>query len=245
MRQAKAAAAKALELDPSLGRAHFSLAQVLELYDWNWSEADKEYRSALELDPNYAFAHLEYGRFLQAMGRNDEAIRHVNYALELDPFDFQTRGAVAYVTLASRQYDLAIQQFERLGDDFGLGWSFREKKMYPEAIAAGQRNVSRSRRQPFQLGNLALVYGLAGKNREALELINELKERARQGHVSGCTFAYAYLGLGEKDQALTWLEQAYEDRDESMVYVKSDPSLDALRSEPRFEALLRRMNFPQ
>ena len=245
MPQAKAAAEKALQLDPSLGRAHFSLAQVLELYDWNWSEADKEYRLALKLDPNYAFAHLQYGRYLQALGRNDEAIRHVNYALELDPFDFKTKDLAAFVTWATRQYDLAIKQFERLGDDLGLGWSYREKKMYPEAIAAGQRNVSRSRRQPFELGSLAYVYGLGGKKTEALQLINELKERARQRHISGCVFAYAYLGLGEKDQALTWLERAYEDRDELMVYIKAEPTWDALRSEPRFQALLRRMNFPK
>ena len=243
--QAKAAAEKAVELDSSLGHAHFSLAQVLELYDWNWSEADKEYRLSLKLDPNYAFAHLEYGRYLQAMGRNDEATTHVNYALELDPFDFKTKDFAAWVTWASRQYDLAIKQLQSLGDDLGLEWSYREKKMYPEAIAAGQRSVSRSRRQPFELGSLAYVYGLGGKKTEALQLINELKERARQRHISGCVFAYAYLGLGEKDQALTWLERAYEDRDVLMVYIKADPGLDALRSEPRFEALLRRMNFPQ
>jgi len=245
MPQAKAAAEKALQLDPSLGRAHFSLAQVLELYDWNWSEADKEYRLALKLDPNYAFAHLQYGRYLQALGRNDEAIRHVNYALELDPFDFKTKDLAAFVTWATRQYDLAIKQFERLGDDLGLGWSYREKKMYPEAVAALERSVNDTRRHPFAVGSLACVYGLAGKNREAMELINELKERDRQGYVSGFVFAYAHLGLGEKDQALTWLERAYEDRDELMVYIKAEPTWDALRSEPRFQALLRRMNFPK
>jgi TolB-like protein/DNA-binding winged helix-turn-helix (wHTH) protein len=245
MPRAKAVAEKAVELDPSLGEAHFSLAQVLELYDWNWSEADKEYRLSLKLDPNYAHAHLEYGRFLQALGRDEEAITHVNYALELNPFDFMTKDVAAYVTWSSRQYDMAIKQFENLGDDFGLAWSYRQKKMYPQAIAAGQRIVNRSQRQPNALGSLACAYGLAGKKREALELINELKEGARQGHISSLIFAEAYLGLGERDQALTWLEQAYEDRDEEMVYIKSDPRWDPLRSEPRFQALLRSMNFPQ
>lgn len=242
--QAKIAAAKALELDPSLAQAHFSLAQVLELYDWNWSEADKEYRLALKLDPNYAVAHLEYGRYLQALGRNDEAMTQVNYALALDPFDYMTKDVAAWVIWATRQYDLAIKEFETLGDDLGLEAAYREKKMYPEAIAAGQRTLSRSRRKSFELGNLACVYGLAGKKQEALKLIEELKERARQRHISGFTFAHAYLGLGEKDQALTWLERAYEDR-ELMVFIKAYPLWDALRSEPRFQALLRRMNFPQ
>jgi tetratricopeptide (TPR) repeat protein len=241
---AKAVAEKALEVDPARAEAHFSLAQIIELYDWNWSEAEKEYRLALQLNPNYAFAHLEYGRFLQAMGRNDEAMTHVNYALELDPFDFKTKDFRAWVIWASRQYDLAIEQFEELGDYAGLAWTYREKKMYPEAIVAQERSVTRSRRHSLALASLASVYGLAGKKVEALKLIAELKDRARQHYVSGVLLADAYVGLGEKDQALTWLERAYEDRDQWMVYIKADPRQDPLRPEPRFQTLLRRMNFP-
>src|SRR5262250_1226429 len=106
---AKEAATKALELDPSLAEAHFSLAQTLE-YDWNWSEAEKEFKLALKLNPNYADAHVQYGRFVQALGRNDEAMKEMNRAMELDPFDIKTRVYVAFVTYASRQYDLALQQ---------------------------------------------------------------------------------------------------------------------------------------
>jgi TolB-like protein/DNA-binding winged helix-turn-helix (wHTH) protein/Tfp pilus assembly protein PilF len=240
--EAKAAATKALELDPSLGEAHLSLAQIIELYDWNWSEVEKEYRIALNLSPNYADAHLQYGRFLQAMGRNDETMSQMKYAIELDPFDIQTRVTVAYVTYSSRQYDLAIQQFETLGDDLGLGWAYREKKMYPQAIATLQRSLSKSR-DTATLASLADVYGLAGRKDEALKLIGELKERAGRQYVSSVLFAEAYGDLGEKGQALTWLERAYEDRDQWMVYIASYPGLDPLRSEPRFRALLRRMNF--
>jgi TolB-like protein/DNA-binding winged helix-turn-helix (wHTH) protein len=242
---AKAAATKASELDPSLGEAHFSLAQTMELYDWNWSEAEKEYRLALELNPNYADAHLEYGRFLQALDRNDEATAQMNYAIELDPFNFKTMEVVAYVTYASRQYDLAIEQFSRLGDDFGLGWAYRERKMYPEAIAALERSVSRSGRHNLPLASLAGVYGLAGRKDQALKLIDELKERARLHYLPSSLFAQAYLGVGEKNQALTWMERAYEEHDQGMVYIKAYPGWDALRSEPRFQALVRRMNFPQ
>jgi TolB-like protein/DNA-binding winged helix-turn-helix (wHTH) protein len=242
--EARAAATKAVELDSSLGAAHFSLAQIIELYDWNWSEAEKEYRTALKLSPNYADAHLEYGRFLQAIGRNDEAMTQVNYAAELDPFNIKTREIVGYVTYASRQYDLAVKQFESLEDDFGLGWVYRERKMYQQAITALQRSVNKSRRGSVSLASLAGVYGLAGRKGEALKLIDELKERARQRYVSGFLLAEAYGGLGEKDQALTWLERAYEDRDQWMVFVNSYPGLDPLRSEPRFQAVLRRMKFP-
>ena len=242
--EAKAAATKASELDPSLGEAHFSLAQTMELYDWNWSEAEKEYRLALELNPNYADAHLEYGRFLQALGRNDEATAQMNYAIELDPFNFKTMEVVGYVTYASGQYDLAIEQFSSLGDDFGLGWAYREKKMYPEAIAALERSVSRSGRHELPLASLAGVYGLARRRGEALKLIDELKARARRHYVPGSLFVDAYIGLGEKNLALGWMERAYEEHVQEMVYIRAYPGWDAFRSEPRFQALVRRMNFP-
>ena len=244
---ARAAARKALELDPSLAEAHFSLAQTQQ-YDWNWSEAEKEYRLALKLNPNHADAHLEYGRFVQALRRNDEAMTQMNYAMELDPFNIRTRIYVAYVTYASRQYDLALEQFERLSDDWGMIWAYREKKMYPEAIAAWERWKAGHPLEYRECGPVATIaglYGLEGRKREAEELIDELKARARHRYVSGFFLAEAYLGLGQKDQAVTWLERAYEEHDQYMVFANSYPGLDPLRSEPRFEALMRRMNFPQ
>jgi TolB-like protein/DNA-binding winged helix-turn-helix (wHTH) protein/Tfp pilus assembly protein PilF len=135
---AKEAATMALHLDPSLAEAHFALAQTLE-YDWNWSETEKEFKLALKLNPNYADAHLQYGRFVEALGRNDEAMKEMNRAMELDPFDIKTRVFVAYVTYASHQYDLALEQFKSLGDDWGLVWTYREKQMYPEALAVLER----------------------------------------------------------------------------------------------------------
>ena len=164
--------------------------------------------------------------------------------------DLQTRDVMGYVTYAARQYDSAISQFNELNasypgiDDFGLGWSYRGKKMYPEAIAALQRELVHSGRRPLLLASLASVYGLAGRKREALRLIDELKERSRQHYISDSLFAEAYIGLGEKDEAMSWLERAYEEHDQWMVYIKSYPGWDALRSEPRFQALVRRMNFP-
>jgi Tfp pilus assembly protein PilF len=243
---AKAAATKALEFDPSLAEAHFSLAQTLE-YDWNWSEAEKEYRLALKFNPNYADAHLEYGRFVQALRRNDEAMTQMNSAMELDPFGIKTRVVVAYVTYASRQYDLAVKQFESLGDDWGLILTYREKKMYPKAIATwqGWKSSHTSERSPHWLAVGAGIFGLEGRKREAQALIDELRETARHRYVSGFFFAEAYVGVGEKDQALTELERAYREHDQWMVFVDSYPGLDGLRSEPRLRALLRRMNFAQ
>lgn len=244
---AKAAAATALKMDPFLPEAHFSLAQTLQ-YDWNWPEAEKEYNLALKLNPNYVNAHLEYGRFIQALGRNDEALVHMHYADELDPFNITVKETEAWVTYASRQYDLALKQFESLGDGAGLLHTYREKGMYPEAIALHKEwtatHPSQSR-GPYSLALLASIYGLQGKNDEAEALIKELKETARHRYVSGFFFAEAYVGLGQSDEAITWLERAYEAHDQWMLFANSYPGLDHLRSEPRFQALMRRMNFPQ
>ena len=243
---AQEAASTALKLDPSLPEGHFSLAQILQ-YDWNWPEAEKEYELALKLNPNYVEAHLEYGRLVQALGRNDEALTEMHYADELDPFNIGVKETEAWVTYASRQYDLALKQFENLGDDSGLMETYREKGMYPEALAVHQRwaaaDPSESR-DPYSLAALASIYGRQGRNDEAAPLIEELKETARHRYVSGFLFAEAYVGLGQRDQAITWLERAYDEHDQWMVFANSYPGLDPLRSEPRFQALLRRMHFP-
>ena len=243
---AKEAATTALKLDPSLPEAHFSLAQTLQ-YDWNWPEAEKEYNLALNLNPNYVNAHLEYGRFVQALGRNDEALAQMHYADELDPFNIAVKETEAWVTYASRQYDLALKQFEDLGDDGGLSHIYREKGMYPEALALNKRCIATHpslSQDPYALAVQASIYGLEGRNDEAEALIKEVKEIARYRYVSGFFFAEAYLGLGQRDQAITWLERAYEEHDQWMVFANSYPGLDPLRSEPRFQALLRRMQFP-
>jgi tetratricopeptide (TPR) repeat protein len=125
--------------------------------------------------------------------------------------------------------------------------AYREKEMYPEALAAWERwklDHPAQTRHPYALATLAGIYGLQGRKHEAEELIDELKKTARHQCVSGCFFAEAYVGLGQKDQAITWLGRAYEDHDQWMVYVASNPVLDPLHSEPRFQALLCRMNFP-
>ena len=246
---AKAAATRAVEVDPLLGEAHFVLAQTLALYDWNWSEAERQYKLALELSPNYAPAHVEYARFLQSvLGRNDDALKQMAYAAELNPRDPKIRWLSAFVTYAARQYDSAISQFNEVNaaypgmGDFGLGWCYREKKMYPEAIAALERSLAHSR-HPSVLASVASVYGLAGRKREAMKLIDELKERSRHHYLPAVLFAEAYLGVN-KDEALTWLERSFEEHEGGMD-LNAYPGFDALRSEPRFQALVRRMDFPQ
>jgi tetratricopeptide (TPR) repeat protein len=148
------------------------------------------------------------------------------------------------VALQTGQTDLAIEEFKNSGLDTGLGFAYGQKKVYPEAVAAFQRVESQWGRQPVVVAHLAWVYGLAGRKHEARKLIDELNEIARHRYVAPALFVNAYLGLGDKETALTWMERGIEEHDQWFL-LKVDPTLDPLRSEPRFQAALRRMNFPQ
>jgi len=247
MPQAKAAVTKALQLDPSLARAHLALGLILLNSEWNWSGAEDQYRLALKLNPNCADCHFEYGVLLAGLGRNDEANAQTNQAIELDPLSSLYRNWLAAIAFFSRQYDLSMKLAENLSDEwaFSVGLCYTQKKMYPEAIASFEKSIARTGRQTDSLGSLALIYGLAGRKSETQKIISELKERSRHHYVFPSVYAYAYLGLGDKDQALTFLERAYEEQDPALFYLKVWPLLDPLRSEPRFQALLRRVNFPQ
>jgi len=247
MPQAKAAVARALQLDPSLARAHLALGLILLNSEWNWSGAEDQYRIALKLNPNCADCHFQYGVLLAGLGRNDEAITQTNHAIELNPLSGVYRNWLDAIAFFSRQYDLSIKLAENLGDEWAMsvGLCYLQKKMYPEAIAYAEKGIARTGRLNDNLGLLALMSGLGGRKSETRKIIGELKERSRHHYVFPSVFAYAYLGLGEKDRALTYLEQAYEEQDPALFYLKVWPFLDPLRPEPRFQALLRRVNFPQ
>jgi TolB-like protein/Flp pilus assembly protein TadD len=241
--QARAAADKALELDPSMDEAHVSRAMVL-LLGWNWFEAEKEHRLALTLAPNSWDAHSSYAWYLLNLGRFDEARAQIKYAEELDPVSPISRSLLAYVDLLSGQTDLAIEEFKNSDWDLGLGFAYGVKKMYPDADAAFQRVASRWGREPVVVANLAWVYGLAGRKHDAQKLIDELNEVARHRYIAPALFMNAYLGLGDKETALTWMERGIEEHDPGLIGSRVYPILDPLRSEPRFQAALRRMNFP-
>ena len=244
LREARAAAEKAIALDPSLSDGHVSRALVLTT-DWNWSEAEKEHRLALKLGPNSWGAHASYTEYLIMMGRFDEATAQINYASELEPMNPWNRGDLAIISLDSHKPDLAIEGFKSIGEDLGLGFAYGQKKMYLDAATAFQRVAKQRGREPFVVSSLAWAYGLAGKKHEAMKLIHELNEMARHRYVAPSVFVNAYLGLGDKDKALTWIEKGYEEHEHTLCFLKVNWTWDPLRSEPRFQALLRRMNFPQ
>jgi serine/threonine protein kinase len=258
----KAAAQKALELDETLAEAHTSLAFYLFFYERNWAEAESEFKRALELNPNYPVARRWYARYLTAMGRHDEAIAEIKKAVELDPLSLNDNSMAAWILREARRYDEAIEQYRKtieMDPNFRpahaeLGWAYLHKGMRQEAIAEFQKAIElagislepgamKKRVGIGPVGSLAYAYGMAGNRDEALRLVEELKRLATQSYVSPYTIAGGYIGLGDKDQAFAWLEKACKERVGWLVFLKVGPLYDPLRSDPRFNDLLRCVGF--
>jgi TolB-like protein/Tfp pilus assembly protein PilF len=252
--QAKAAAKKALELDDALAEAHTSLAQVHTYYDFDFSQATKEFQRAIELNPNYATAHQWYGHGdLLALGRFDEAIAEVKRAIELDPLSLVINTDLGTTYYRAGRYDEAIEQLRKtLEMDPGfyyarwsLGWALAVKGDLDAAIGEYQKARALSD-NPLMLGLLAHAYGSSGNKAKALKILDELKELSKQRYVSGYTFPLVYLGLGDKEEALRWLDKSYQDRAGDVLrYIRVDPLLDPLRGDPRFEELVAKIFAPK
>ncbi|MCA1625574.1 MAG: protein kinase [Acidobacteria bacterium] len=247
--KAKAYAAKALELDETLAEAQSSMAAVRLFYDWNWTEAEKEIRRALVLNPNYAHAHDLYAIYLGAMGRPSEAVAQTKRAQELDPLSLHQNTALGEDYYYARQYDQAITQLEKTIDldphyyraYLCLGRAYEQKKMYEQAIKTFQDGMSRAQRHPQLISSLGHAYALAGERNKAAQALAELREMSKQKYISPYLFAVVYVSLGDKDQALAWLEKAYQDRSVWLIWLKVEPRFDSLRSDPRFQDLMRRI----
>jgi TolB-like protein/DNA-binding winged helix-turn-helix (wHTH) protein/Tfp pilus assembly protein PilF len=246
--QAKVAAMKALELDSSLAEAHGALASIFMLLDWNWAEAEKHYELEVQLSPSYAKGHFDYSRYLQALGRNDEARIQLDQAIELDPLSVEYRNELGFLALTSRDYDRAIEQFRTFGGggwNVTLAWAYMLKGMYPEAVTLLEARERELGPDPNLLSFLAEAYGGAGRKSDAENAIREMLKQAKVHYVSPCHIAGAYIGLQDKNHVLAWLERGFDEHDEVIIWVQVAPDLDLVRSEPRFQALLRRMNFPE
>jgi DNA-binding winged helix-turn-helix (wHTH) protein/TolB-like protein/Tfp pilus assembly protein PilF len=249
--KARDAAMKALQLDDTLAEAHISLARIKEYYDWEWSGAELEFKRAIELDPNSALAHQEYGQYLAHIGRSDEAIAQARHGLELDPLSFQTNAAFVWALICDRQYDTAIEQCRKVLEiDPNYAWAYywmgvanQGKGTYDESIAELQKAISLARENPGGFkAKLGQVYGFAGRRDDAEKILAELKELFKQrGRVIPALFAIVYIGLGENDQAFAWLEKSYQERERSMVLLKTSPTYEALHSDPRCAEMLRRI----
>jgi serine/threonine-protein kinase len=236
--EAKSAAESALRLSNDLSEAHVSLGHLLVLHDWDWRRAEEEYQRAITLDPNSAQAHNLYSYLLQVQGRTSEAVREGETAAQLDPVNLPRQVGYPYYT--ARQYDQAEKIFRRYSDHEGLAWVYTATERYSQAITElEQYRDAMPTEEEELLASLGHVYALQGKKQEAEKLLAELMQRSRKTYVSPYLIAYIFAGLGDREHALAALEQAYQEHDHYMMYVKVDPKFDQLHSEPRFQTLLR------
>ncbi|UCH09959.1 MAG: hypothetical protein JSU61_12215 [Fidelibacterota bacterium] len=246
--KAMAAAMRALEIESTLAEARISLAYIKYIYDWNWGEAEEEFKRALELNSNYATGHQWYGEFLTAMGRFDEALEEIRRARELDPLSLIISAIEGWFYFFARQYDLAIEQCRRtleMDPNFApahlyLLWCYTQKGMNEEANAEFQILQELIGR----VASLKYVSAVWVERGEALAAIDELKKLSQQTYVAPTFIAIIYVDLDDRDQAFKWLEKAYEVRS-GTISLKVAPVWDPLRDDPRFTDLLRRMNFPE
>jgi eukaryotic-like serine/threonine-protein kinase len=250
--KAKKAAQKALELDDTLAEAHTSMGLIKTVYDWDWSGAEREIRRAIELNPSDADAHMTYGTTLRKLGRFDEAVAEQKRALELDPLSLGNNMELGATFYLARRYDQAIAQEQKtlemdpnfLPAHFNLGLAYLQKSMYREAMAEFKKALAIS---PDDIAALALMGradAMSGRRVDAQKVLGQLNEVAKHKYVPSWAVAEVYAALGEKDKAFERLEKAYEERSIGFgsAAIKVSPFWDPLRSDPRFQDLLRRMN---
>jgi serine/threonine protein kinase/pimeloyl-ACP methyl ester carboxylesterase/tetratricopeptide (TPR) repeat protein len=247
--QAKAAALKALELDDELAEAHISLAAIRTFYEWDWLDAERDFKQGLKLNDKSVKGHHWYACSLTSQARLEEGFGEMKQAQGLEPLSLIINRDVGRHYYFLRQYDQTIEHcLKTLEMDpgfflahFYLIPAYEQKGMFDEAIKELQRAIELSRGSAAMTALLGHVYGVSGQREKALKVLEELKERAEREYVPSFYFVLIYLGLDDRDEALKWLERAYQDRSTHLVWLKVDPIFDSLRTNPRFTELMRRM----
>ncbi|MBZ5564385.1 MAG: tetratricopeptide repeat protein, partial [Acidobacteriia bacterium] len=252
MPKGKAAALKALAIDETLAEAHASLAMLKIDYEYDWLEAEREFQRAIELNPGYASAHQWYSQYLMARGRTAESLAENQRALDLDPLSPIMNSIYGWHLYFAGHDDEAIAQLRKtleVNPDFPpayfyLGLPYEHKGIYKEAIAKFEKALQLSGGGPIYVSALGHALGVAGRRTAAQRYLVVLEDLSRRSYVSPYDFAVVHAGLDHKDLVIAWLGKAYEDHSFRLIYLKVDPMFDPLRSDPRFQDLLRRMNFP-
>jgi TolB-like protein/DNA-binding winged helix-turn-helix (wHTH) protein/Flp pilus assembly protein TadD len=246
---AKTAALRALQLDPSLPEAHTARALVVENYDLDWQTAEREYRRAIALNPSYATAHHWYAEYLTWRGRFDEALSESERARQLDPLSLIIAADYGAILYYSRHYDRAIEQFLRVRDmdpNFSraaiIVGVYVEKGMLKEALALIQGPPVDA---PWHWSLIAYVYGRAGRQAEARHALARLLQLNRREPVDAAAIVRAYISVGDKEHAFDWLEKAYSQQSIALTALRVDPVYDPLRSDPRFQELLLRVGLAE
>ena len=247
MPKAEAAALKALQIDADLAEAHSAVATVESLYHWNWTAGERKFLRAIELDSSYPVAHFYYAAFaLAPLARLDEAYSEWKRATELDPVTPLVNVGPSAILFLQRQYDRAIAELQKTLEldpnyfwtHFILGIAYLHKGDYGQAITA----LDRGNVPQFRDGHLGYAYAVSGEPEKARKLIEELQAGSQPEHQVPYHLAMIYFGLGEKAKAFECLDKACEERSMQLWWIKTIPELDSVRSDPRFQNILRRMN---
>jgi TolB-like protein/DNA-binding winged helix-turn-helix (wHTH) protein/Tfp pilus assembly protein PilF len=248
--RAKAALQRALELDETLAEAHFELARVQQS-EWKWAEAENSYRRAIELNSNLADAHRRYSTYLSIMARHEEALAEIKRAQDLDPLRISLRRDEAFTLSMAHRYDEALEKAERTmtleaprhgNTYFGLALIYASSKRYPQAIDSYRKAISILGETTSLQCYLGYALAMSGKTQEARSILHNLK--TTKDYVSPTELASLYVGLGDKEEAFNSLERAFTEHDLQLGYLKVDSHFDALRPDPRFQELMRRVGLP-
>jgi TolB-like protein/Tfp pilus assembly protein PilF len=249
--KAREAAQHAILLNPSIAEAHCVLANIAMSYDWDFTTAEREYQRAISLDPNYATAHEWFAHYLIVRNRLPEAQKEMSYALDLDPFSPLFNAARAETFYYARDYDAAISHALRTLEQhnfelarFWLASAYREKKMYPQAIAEFDKVRKQSGNRPAMLMAYGHALAVSGDAVGARKVLSQLEVLSKSQYVPALYFAAVHTGLSQKNQAVTWLEKAYGEHNDRLIYLGIEPLADPLRAEPRFRDLLSRVGLP-
>jgi TolB-like protein/Tfp pilus assembly protein PilF len=250
--KARAAAVRALELDPTLAEAQTSLATEKFNYEWDWSGAAQGFERAIGLNPSYATAYQRYSLYLIAMGRAQDSFAQIQKARALDPLSLSINFSLGWRLYMARQYDAAITQLKdtlEMDPSYELphlvaGQAYEQKGNYALAIPELRKAVELSRGTPLMVSALAHAYARSGNRPEAEKLLAQLQAKSMNHYVSPYYFAIVCVGLGRTEEALDWLEKAFGDRSNGLVFLKVEPELDDLRSNTRFIALQQKLEFP-
>src|SRR5260221_605622 len=253
MPRAKAAAERALAIDDQLAEADASLGGVMMDYDWKFADSERHLRRAIALNPGYATAHQWLAELLSILGRSEEALVEIKRAEDLDPLSLIISNVHGNIFLRARRYDEAIAQYRKtldLDSTFKLPhvWlmqAYEQKGMYADAIAEYRQFAPAAADNPRNIGNLGHLYPSMGDPDEGRLILAQPMELSKQRYVPRYAMAVVYAGLGDKDQAMAWLEGGYAARDVGMNWLKIEPKFDVLRSDPRFQDLMRRIGLPQ
>jgi non-specific serine/threonine protein kinase len=248
--RARAAANKALEIDPEIAEVYASLGWIAMWYDRDWPAAESHFLKAIQMKPDHPEAHMWYGNLLFATGRFDQSIREMRKAKELEPLEPAPPTHVGWALYFARRFDESIEELCKVIEsdpEFSLPYmwqsaNFVTKEMWREAIDAAQKFLELSGESVIALSILGLAYGSAGMKDEAFKILERLDGLPKDRYVGPLYRAMVWVGLGEKNKALENLEKAYDGRESAMAFLKVWPIFDSLRSEPRFNALLKKMN---